>query len=230
VEKLMLQSWTALRPPHALIKRLTVACFAGALMLSLGGGAPAYAGDDEEEAPELTFLKKMFGITDQAAIDYRERSPLVVPPTRNLPSPETVSAESNPAWPKDPEKTPKKKKEPRLSVTDQQIAGNPISPYELDKGRKSGAGLEPTSASAANERGAPLSPSELGYKGGLFGGLFKDQDKGEIAKFEGEAPRNSLTAPPTGYMTPSPNHPYGLSAKKEAPKPYKLEDRGTEQR
>jgi hypothetical protein len=31
-------------------------------------------------------------------------------------------------------------------------------------------------------------------------------------------------------MTPSPNHPYGLSAKKEAPKPFKLEDRGTEMR
>jgi hypothetical protein len=28
-------------------------------------------------------------------------------------------------------------------------------------------------------------------------------------------------------MTPSPNHPYGLGVKKEAPKPYKLEDRGT---
>ena len=62
----------------------------------------------------------------------------------------------------------------------------------------------------------------------MFGGLFKDQDKGEMATFTGEAPRTNLTAPPTGYMTPSPNHPYGLSAKKEAPKPFKLEDRGTE--
>ncbi|MBZ0147534.1 MAG: hypothetical protein K8F62_08340 [Pseudorhodoplanes sp.] len=230
----MLQSWTAFRhfqvlSRPALVKRLTVACFAGALALSLGG-FPAYAADDEEEPFELQFLKKMFGITDQAPIEYRERSPLVVPPTRDLPSPETVSAESNPAWPQDAAKTPKKKKEQKLSVTDQQIAGNPISPYELDKGRKAGAGLTPTSPSAANDRGAPLSPSELGYKGGLFGGLFKDQDKGEVATFPGEAPRTTLTSPPTGYMTPSPNQPYGLSAKKEAPKPYKLEDRGTEQR
>ncbi len=225
----MLQSWTAFRYSHAFLRRLTAAWFVGALALSLGGGVSALAADDEEEAFELNFLKKAFGITDQAPIEYRERAPLVVPPSRNLPSPEAVAAESNPAWPKDADKTPKKKKA-GLSVTDADFTGKPISPYELDKGRKAGAGLAPTSPSAANERGAPLTPGELGYKGGLFGGLFKDQNKEEVVQFPGEAPRTSLTAPPTGYMTPSPNYPYGLSAKKEAPKPYKLEDRGTEQR
>lgn len=221
----MLQSCTAPRHSHALIKRLTVACFAGVLALSIGA-APALAGDDEEESFELQFLKKAFGITDQAAIDYRERSPLVVPPTRNLPSPEAVAAEANPNWPKDPEKQPKKKSQKR-SVTDQEISGKPISPYELEKGRKAGAGLTP---STSVDGGKPLSPSEMGYKGGLFSGLLKDQNKGEVAVFEGEGPRTTLTAPPTGYMTPSPNQPYGLGVKKEAPKPYKLEDRGTEQR
>jgi hypothetical protein len=112
-------------------------------------------------------------------------------------------------------------------VTDQQIAGKPISPYELDKGRKAGAGLSPT---PSGDGGKPLSPSEMGYKGGLFSGLLKSTDKDEVAVFEGEGPRTTLTAPPTGYMTPSPSQPYGLGAKKEAPKPYKLEDRGTEQR
>ena len=227
----MLHSCTAPRHTHvfsghALIKRLTVACFAAALMVSLGSGTPAYAADDEEEAYELQFLKKMFGIKEQAPIEYRERSPLVVPPSRNLPSPEVVSAESNPNWPKDPEKTPKKKTQ-KLSVTDQQIAGNPISAYEMDKGRKAGAGLSPT---PSGDGGKALSPGELGYKGGVFGTLFKSTDKDEVAVFEGEGPRTTLTAPPTGYMTPSPSQPYGLGAKKEAPKPYKLEDRGTEQR
>ena len=232
----MLQPCTAFRhsqdvPAPALIKRLALACCAGALALSLLGG-PACAADDDEEPFELQFLKRMFGITDQAPIEYRERSPLVVPPNRNLPSPETVAADSNPAWPQDATKTPKKKKEQKLSVTDKQMTdqGKPISPYELDKGRRAGAGLSPTPTTGRDERGAPLPPSELGYKGGLFGGLFKDQDKGETATFSGEAPRTTLTAPPTGYMTPSPNQPYGLSAKKEAPKPFKLEDRGTEQR
>jgi hypothetical protein len=235
VEKLMLQSWTAFRHSkffaqvraHAFLRRLVVACFAGALAFSLSGVAPAYAADDEEEAFELQFLKKMFGIQDQGPIDYRERAPLVVPPTRNLPSPEQVSAASNPAWPQDADKTVKKKK-PRLSVTDAEISGKPVSAYEMDKGRKAGAGLTPSSS--GDRSGDRLSPSELGYKGGLWGGLFKDQDKGEVVAFPGEAPRTNLTAPPTGYMTPSPNFPYGLSAKKEAPKPFKLEDRGVEQR
>jgi len=204
------------------------ACFAGALALSFGG-APAFAADDDDDAYELQFLKKMFGIQDQQAIEYRERAPLVVPPNRNLPSPEAVAAESNPAWPKDADKTPKKKKA-AMSATDADVSGRPISQYEMQKGRKAGAGLTPTAASAANDRGNPISPSELGYKGGLFGSIFQDQDKGEVAQFTGEAPRTSLTAPPTGYLTPSPNFPYGLSAKKEAPKPFKLEDRGTEQR
>jgi hypothetical protein len=224
----MLQSWTAFRQSHAL-KRLTLALFAGAFVFSLAAAAPAHAADDDEEAFELQFLKKMFGIKDQEAIQYRERAPLVVPPTRNLPSPEQVAAESNPAWPKDADKAEKKKKANKVSVTDAQIDGRPISPYELDKGRKAGAGLTPSNSSR-DERGAPLSPSEMGYKGGLFGGLFKDQNKDEVVQFPGEAPRTNLTSPPTGYMTPSPNHPYGLSAKKEAPKPFKLEDRGTEMR
>lgn len=227
----MLQSCPAPRHSRvfsgpALIKRLTVACFAAALMVSLGSGTPAYAADDDEEAYELQFLKKMFGIKEQAPIEYRERSPLVVPPTRNLPSPEAVSAESNPNWPKDPEKQPKKKSQ-KLSVTDSQIENTRMSPYEVDKGRKAGAGLSPT---PSGDGGKVLSPGELGYKGGLFSGLLKNTDKDEVAVFEGEGPRTTLTAPPTGYMTPSPNQPYGLGAKKEAPKPYKLEDRGTEQR
>jgi len=224
----MLQSCTAFRS-HAFLKRSMLACFAGALALSLAGGLAYAADDDDDEAFEIKFLKKAFGITDQAPIEYRERGPLVVPPTRNLVPPEAVSAESNPAWPKDADRSPKKKKS-RVSATDADMAGKPISPYELDKGRKAGAGLSPTTTSSREANGAPLSPSELGYKGGLFGGLFKDQGKDEVATFPGEAPRTTLTAPPTGYMTPSPNHPYGLSAKKEAPKPFKLEDRGTEQR
>ena len=41
---------------------------------------------------------------DDPGIDYHERSPLVVPPTRDLPPPDTgIAATKNPAWPKDPD-------------------------------------------------------------------------------------------------------------------------------
>jgi hypothetical protein len=230
VDKTMLTSWTAIRHSPAATKRLMLAC-ASALVLSLAISAPAYAADDDDdEMPEVTLLKKLFGIKEQPSIEYRERSPLVVPPTRNLPSPETAAAETNPAWPKDPEKQPKKKQQ-KYSVTDKQVndQGKAISPYELDKGRKAGAGLTPSSSKDGGDR---MSPSELGYKGGLWNSLFSGSgtEKDEIGKFDGEAPRTTLTAPPTGYMTPSPNQPYGLSAKKEAPKPFNLEDRGTQMR
>jgi hypothetical protein len=42
--------------------------------------------------------------------------------------------------------------------------------------------------------------------------------KEESAKFTGEPPRTSLTDPPPGYQTPSPDQPYGLG-KAAPPKP-----------
>ena len=56
-----------------------------------------------------------------------------------------------------------------------------------------------------------LSPSQLGFTGsfsGLFGG-----NKAETAPFKGEPTRESLTQPPVGYQTPSPNFAYGTGPK-----------------
>ena len=63
--------------------------------------------------------------------------------------------------------------------------------------------------------GSQLLPSELGFKG--FGSIFSGK-KEESAKFTGEPARESLTDPPPGYQTPSPDQPYGLG-KADAPKP-----------
>ena len=46
----------------------------------------------------------------------------------------------------------------------------------------------------------------------MFGG-----NKEETVKFTGEPPRTSLTDPPPGYQTPSPDQPYG-AGKAGAPK------------
>src|SRR5687768_14809780 len=40
---------------------------------------------------------------DEPQIDYRERSPLVVPPTRDLPPPQAKAAARSPEWPVDPD-------------------------------------------------------------------------------------------------------------------------------
>ena len=57
----------------------------------------------------------------------------------------------------------------------------------------------------------------LAYKGNLFGTMFGSK-KEETAKFTGEPPRASLTDPPPGYQTPSPDQPYGVG-KATASKP-----------
>ena len=60
-----------------------------------------------------------------------------------------------------------------------------------------------------------MPPSQLGTKG-IFSGLssfsdfFSGNNKDEAAKFETEPPRASLTDPPSGYRSPSPNQPYGI--------------------
>ena len=80
---------------------LTRATFAGlALTLGLGIALPA-------QAQEGTLLRDIFGRIgimepQQPQIEYRERAPLVVPPSRDLPpprSPEQVG--SAPNWPED---------------------------------------------------------------------------------------------------------------------------------
>jgi hypothetical protein len=51
----------------------------------------------------------------------------------------------------------------------------------------------------------------------MFSNFFGGKDD-EVAKFTGEPPRASLTEPPPGYQTPSPDQPYGLGEKARAPK------------
>src|SRR5690348_3744631 len=75
----------------------------------------ARAGDDEDEP---TFEEKiitgiMHGLggvnMDNSGIDYRERSPLVVPPKLDLPPPASSAAEVKaPNWPKDPDEAKRK--------------------------------------------------------------------------------------------------------------------------
>ena len=230
----MLQRLTAFRRHNPISRQAMLCGVAGMLAcaLVLGGSLRAIAADDDEEDSfETKIFKSLLGIEDRPPIEYRERSPLVVPPSADLPAPSSGVVATGQAWPKDPERQPKKKKaasanSERKKDWDEQA--RPLSPAELDRGRRAGAGLTPTN-SVRDERGAPLRPDEMGYKGGLLGALFKsgDKDAGEVATFAGEPPRTDLTAPPAGYRTPSPAQPYGLGAKKEAPKPLTREEQVT---
>lgn len=221
----------------SLIRRLSGAALAGlfALGLVLAHGGPAFAADeDEEDSFETKVMKSILGIGDQDKIEYRERAPLVVPPTSALPQPEKSAVVNDPAWPKDAEvqerKARKAAAKQRRKTADEE--DRPLTPAELDAGRRAGAGrvTEARPGDQASESGRPLLPSQLGRGNkSLLGALFDKREKEETAVFSGEPPRTSLTAPPPGYQTPSPAQPYGLTAKREAAKPYNvMEKRGTD--
>jgi hypothetical protein len=195
---------------------------------------PVLAGDDDDD-DEPSFEQKIIrnlmhgiGAVDgtEKGIDYRERSPLVVPPKLNLPPPETGQASTAPNWPKDPEVEERRKA--RLAAKNRDKSkewGQVLTPAEMGVGaaraRTATSAPQPGDPFSAGEgKGAVLSPSQLGFKG--FGNIFGG-DKPEQAPFAGEPPRESLTQPPTGYQTPSPSYAYGLGVddqKKDANRTY----------
>ena len=186
-----------------------------AACVTLVATAPARGAEAEEEK---TFDEKIIdsilkgaGLRDdRAAIEYRERSPLVIPPGNALPAPGESAAKNNPNWPVDPEI--KRARAAAKSVTNINSYGDPfidesrpLRPGEMVRGRRAESG---TPTFSDRDPSDPMRPSELGAKRGLFGALFSSDE--EAAPFTGEPPRTSLVEPPRGYQTPSPAQPYGV--------------------
>src|SRR5215468_4787563 len=199
-------------PTRAL--RLSAVALGVGLLLASG---VARAQQQKEDEDDQTFEEKviegiMKGIggtnMENTGIDYRERSPLVVPPKLDLPPPAATSADVKaPNWPKDPDEARRKaaiaarKKENKDPVA----AARPLTPSELNVGRTAGKSdvrgsdsLQPGGEPGAH---AVLSPSQLGYEGG-FMGMFKG-NKSETAEFKGEPTRDSLTQPPASMAIKS---------------------------
>jgi hypothetical protein len=204
------------------------ACAAVGLALGivvLTGSAPVRAADDEVSVDQKVMRSIMDGLglkrDGDAQINYQERAPLVIPPSRELPPPERSDAvtANNPAWPKDPDVERRRTEaamEKNRNVSDErEREQNPLRPDQLTPGgrgqkrqqaRTSDNGYDAPASGFGNQ----LLPSQLGTsKSGVFGAMF-GSSKEETTKFTGEPPRASLTDPPTGYQTPSPEQPYGV--------------------
>src|SRR6266481_388451 len=221
--------WMVRNSPGALSRALRLAVVGLGVGLVMTAGA-ARAQDDDED--DKTFEDKiiegiMAGIggtnMDNRGIEYRERSLLVVPPKLDLPPPVSASEVKAPNWPKDPDEARRKaliaakKKENK----DPREASRVLMPSELDKRapKTSTAGSDSVDQPGGNPgANAILSPSQLGYTGG-FSGLFGG-NKAETAPFKGEPTRESLTQPPSGYQTPSPNFAYGTGPRESLNKEY----------
>jgi hypothetical protein len=209
----------------ALQRGLRLAFVAAGIGLVMAAG-PVRAGDDDDDDDGLTFEERivdnlMTGLGAKSAaskgIDYHERSPLVVPPTMDLPPPASAVQANAPNWPKDPDIAKRKaliearKKEVKKQPWQE---AQPLTQAEIDAGKKQQAAVdksaEPVEPGVA--KNPSLMPEQLGYTGGLLG-IFKGNSS-EEKPFKGEPTRDSLTEPPVGYQTPSPNFAYGTGPQK----------------
>src|ERR1700692_2611722 len=136
--------WMVQNSSRALSRGLRLAVVALGVGLVMTAGA-ARAQDDDED--DKTFEEKviegiMAGIggtnMENRGIEYRERSPLVVPPKLDLPPPPSASSDVKaPNWPKDPDEARRKaaiaarKKENK----DPAEARRLLTPSERNKGK-----------------------------------------------------------------------------------------------
>lgn len=202
----------------------------------------ARAGDDDRTFSEKImdgFYGTIRGTNmDNHGIDYRERSPLVVPPTLDLPPP--VSANEAPVanWPKDPDErqrkaiiAAKKKAAPppgRVLVTTAGALAQPINiapPVDPQAGQPAAPGTT-RPAYASDRNGTALTDPIYDKPGDLFTGgasdladsiglsnLFGGSGKAVQVEPGTEPVRQALTQPPVGYQTPSPDYAYGEQKK-----------------
>jgi hypothetical protein len=165
----------------------------------------ARAGSDDEDNRSFSekfvdSIKSGFSTTnmDSKGIDYRERSPLVVPPQLDLPPPAAAASQVNaPNWPKDPDE---KRRKAALAARKKSVtnSSHELTPAEAEAARASVA------ASGQPQPQQNLIEKMNNYLGGT---------KPEVGQFKGEPARETLTQPPPGYQIPSPNYAYGVGQK-----------------
>jgi hypothetical protein len=199
-----------------------------AAMLVAVTAAPVAAQSDDEPTEVQKVLGAM-GLLDlpKEPIDYSERSPLVVPPSADLPRPgsdENIRA-LNPDWPVDQDIKRKKAaakeaKKPIDAPNDLFYGGRLMKPDDWKQAKSKGRGEGAEVMTDEEKRGwYRLSPKELGFKG---------WDKKDEMVFRHEPERTSLLQPPAGYQTPSPNAPYGI-VEEEKVKTTNPFDRGSDE-
>jgi len=223
-----------------LLRAIRLAGAACAVTL-LVAGSVAPADDDDEVLPERSFEQKLIdglltglggkNVENSRGIEYRERSPLVIPSKLDLPPPASKSSPEAANWPKDPDVLARKQaiEEARKPGVDPDIAKRPLMPSELAKrpSTKRRAGVMNDDRPGVDNTSYILSPSQLGFKNSMISDLF-GAGKEETAKFTSEPERSELTQPPAGYQTPSASYAYGAGpAESKTQTPYNpLFDKG----
>lgn len=194
--------------------------------------AVARAGDADTQSSGGSFYDQflqVIGISGGPDINYSERSPLVVPPTKDLPPPSANAVPSVPDWPKDPDAA----RRARAKVKEKP---QPHPDYVVDSSRP----LRPSELSVPG--GNTTARGDSATPGGNLNADYPERDytppkksvfdlfntsKQQYATFTGEPARTSLTDPPAGYMTPSADQPYGIGPENKKYKIPTVADRAT---
>ena len=198
----------------------------GLALLTLTMAPAALAQDDEGETFEQSIIRNLLGGGSKPSIDYRERSPLVIPPSRDLPSPESAATvEGTPSWPRDPNQRRQASTRSAPVIDSERENVRHLRPDEMRRGTAANRDNRPHVTESENQQGRALRPSEYGETRALFN--FFASTPPEAEAFKGEPARTRMTEPPAGYRTPAPTQPY------RAPrdtgswfKPFNLLDRG----
>lgn len=201
-----------------------------ALFLGFGAATPALALDDGDQNIFETVkgllgagIGSSFGLgggDERPRIDYRERAPLVLPPSTQLPPPAAPVAQRNPAWPKD---------------------------FDAERTRRTGsAGPRPLSSDNDQTMGAmsardirtvgrlqqnpPRNPNEEGCQNGDLGELCNPTQFWRVMKTTTstpdtsrdvvagqEPPRGRLTDPPKGFRAATKTQRYTFEVREEVP-------------
>jgi hypothetical protein len=180
-----------------LIKQVALA---GALMLATAGLTPnvARAQDSGGDGTLFGSMLKGLGIGGENNIEYRERPPLVVPATRDLPPPQPAGAARNPNWPVDPK-----------AADAQPRKGSQVR--DLDRLPVPQRPAVPSVALTTPATGPDGTPAPPPSEPGFFGKLFSSTDVPANAVIPVPT-RKVLTEPPLDYESPSTAQPYGGAA------------------
>ena len=224
-----LRSDDTLTAKATLMRLFKVTGIACALTLVIAAGAARAEDDEEQQQPEMSFEHKMIdgllrGLggenmeTNRKGIEYRERSPLVIPSKLDLPPPASKSTPAAANWPKDPDVQARKEAiaASQQAGPDWDEAKRPLMPNELAKrpsSKKRSTALNDDRPGMDNSNYNLMMPSQLGFKNSMMSDLF-GAGKEETAKFDKEPERSELSQPPAGYQTPSPNYAYGAGPMK----------------
>lgn len=208
-------SWLKGFGPMARIAALAV--LAGGLAgCSTGSTFDDGAASGASESPERAVIGRIMGglgaiDTRQEAIDYKPRSPLVVPPNRDLRTPAEGDASQAAAnWPRDPDVAERERRQRAAGLQGPDPSRNwtpeELKRYNAAQGFQTREQEELQRQSLLDpdfkEAGKPLKPDQLKGNPMLTSGPV-DANGQPIRK-------RGLTDPPGSYMTPSPNAPVAI--------------------